>query len=664
MRHVLYYLCIGFNLFLITPLIAAEQRNVLILFSDNQNWNDCGCYGNPVVKTPHIDQLAREGTRYQHAFATTASCGPSRGVLYTGLHVHANGQYGHPHGDHNFRLKPKVETVFALLDQNHYRTGMIGKYHLYPEDSTIDFQPKVSGYHVKAMADLATEFMNQKSKKPFFLVMGYHDPHPTSRTQPEWGVKTRESGMSLTIYDPQQIPVPSYLPDRPEVRAGLAGYYQQISYLDEGIGRVLKALKDSGQAENTLVIFTNDHGSSEPGAMANHYDPGVRIPLIVRDPRQPESEQGVISDAMVSLLDLTPTVLDWTNTKGPKYKLHGRSILPTVGKEHTPGWDDVCLSHVFHEVTMYYPMRTLRTRDYKLIWNLEWRSKYPLPIDTLSRATWNETLRLQAPVIGQRSVHKFLFRDEVELYDLQQDPDEVINLACQPEYQDLRKELSLKLLKHLKQTNDLWLKQYTLPISCVSESDEQTTEYKPLFNGHDLTGWTLKRANRKGYHVEQGKLVCPADGGGFLFTEKEYSDFSLKFDFKLTKAANNGIAIRCPLVDQKPAYEGMEIQVLDNKGYPKKLKPAQYHGSVYDVVPAKRGALKPVGEWNQEEIICRGSKITVIVNDIPILQTDLADIKDKQVLARHPGLKNQSGHIGLLGHGSHVEYKNIRIKEF
>ncbi|HAW30933.1 MAG TPA: hypothetical protein DCY03_22915, partial [Planctomycetaceae bacterium] len=212
---------------------------------------------------------------------------------------------------------------------------MIGKYHLYPEDTTIDFQPKVSGYQVKAMADMATDFMNQESDKPFFLVLGYHDPHPTSRTQPEWGVKVKESGMSLLNYDPQQIPVPSYLPDRPEVRAGLAGYYQQISYLDEGIGRVLKALDASGQADNTLVIFTSDHGSSEPGAMANHYDPGVRIPFIVRDPGRPESERGVVSDAMVSLLDITPTVLDWTNTRGPKYKLHGRSILPTTGKQHT-----------------------------------------------------------------------------------------------------------------------------------------------------------------------------------------------------------------------------------------------------------------------------------------------------------------------------------------
>lgn len=663
MRY-LFFLTVIMSLIL-TPnsLYPAEQRNVLILFSDNQNWNDCSCYGNPVVKTPNIDQLANEGTRYQHAFATTASCGPCRGVFYSGLHVHANGQYGHPHGAHNFRLKPKIKTIFSLLSKNNYRTGMIGKYHLYPEDTTIDFKPKVNSYHVKGMADLASQFLNQKSDQPFFLVMGFHDPHPTSRTQPEWGVKVKEPGMDLETYAPENINVPRYLPDRPEVRQGIAGYYQQISYMDQGIGRILKALEDSGKADETLIIFTSDHGSSEPGAMANHYEPGVRIPFIVKNPKQGVKAQGVVSDAMVSLLDITPTILDWTQTKGPKYSLHGRSILPTVGKTKTTDWDQVFLSHVFHEVTMYYPMRTIRTRNFKLIWNLEWRSKYPLPIDTLSRATWNETLRLKEPLLGQRSLKKFLFRDEVELYDIKNDPDEVINLACQPEFQQIRKELSETLLAYLKKTDDLWLKQYTLPVTCENETAEHSAEYTPLFNGKDLSGWILKRASRNGYHVESGKLVCPANGGGFLFTEKEYDNFHLRFDFKLSKGANNGIAIRCPLVDQRPAYEGLEIQVLDNKGYPKKLKPTQYHGSVYDVIPAKRGALKPAGEWNHEEIICRGSQITVIVNDMPILNSDLSKINDTAVLNKHPGLQNKQGHIGLLGHGSHVEYKNIQIKE-
>jgi hypothetical protein len=187
--------------------------------------------------------------------------------------------------------------------------------------------------------------------------------------------------------------------------------------------------------------------------------------------------------------------------------------------------------------------------------------------------------------------------------------------------------------------------------------------YQPLFNGRDLDGWILRRANRKGYVVEDGLLVSPADGGGYLFTEKEYSDFSLRFEFRLSKGANNGVAVRTPLLDKRPAYEGIEIQILDNVGYPRKLRPAQYHGSIYDVVPAKRGALKPIGQWNRQEIICSGRRITVIVNDMVILDAHLDRLADPELLEKHPGLKRTKGHVGLLGHGSRVEFRNLRIKE-
>ena len=191
----------------------------------------------------------------------------------------------------------------------------------------------------------------------------------------------------------------------------------------------------------------------------------------------------------------------------------------------------------------------------------------------------------------------------------------------------------------------------------------QDEGYLSLFNGRNLYGWVLRRAHRSGYVVEDGLLVCPAEGGGYLFTEKEYSDFSLRFEFRLSKAANNGVAIRCPLLDKKPAYEGIEIQILDNVGYPRKLRATQYHGSIYDVVAAKRGALKPVGQWNEQEIRCRGRRITVTVNDNVIVDADLDEVTTPEIRKKHPGLQRTSGHIGLLGHGSRVEFRNLRIKE-
>ena len=190
--------------------------------------------------------------------------------------------------------------------------------------------------------------------------------------------------------------------------------------------------------------------------------------------------------------------------------------------------------------------------------------------------------------------------------------------------------------------------------------------FTPLFNGKDLTGWVYASGKPvgKGYQVKDGVLFCTDDDGGNLFTEKEYADFAFRFEFKLEASGNNGVGIRSPLKGD-PAYVAMEIQILDDNGkqWNNKLRPAQYHGSIYDVVPAKKGALKPAGEWNSEEIIAKGRQITVKLNGQTIVDANLDEIKDEAVLKKHPGLKNTSGHIGFLGHGSHVEFRNIRIKE-
>ena len=189
------------------------------------------------------------------------------------------------------------------------------------------------------------------------------------------------------------------------------------------------------------------------------------------------------------------------------------------------------------------------------------------------------------------------------------------------------------------------------------------TGFRELFNGKDLSGWTLVGKHGPGYVVEDGVLACPANGGGNLFTTEEYSNFVLRFEFRLEEGSNNGIGIRAPL-EGDAAYQGMEIQILDHDApvYRGKLKPAQYHGSIYDVVPAKTGFLKPTGQWNEEAIVADGRKIKVTLNGHVIVDANLDDVKDPEVLARHPGLQRTSGHIGLLGHDSRVEFRNLRVK--
>ncbi len=184
-----------------------------------------------------------------------------------------------------------------------------------------------------------------------------------------------------------------------------------------------------------------------------------------------------------------------------------------------------------------------------------------------------------------------------------------------------------------------------------------------LFDGKTLNGWKLIKGRGPGYVIKDGTIVCPLEGGGNLFTEKEYANFVFRFEFKTEPGGNNGVGVRAPL-DGDAAYQGMEIQILDDghAKYKGKIKSEQHHGSVYDVIPARTGYLKPAGEWNTEEIMANGSRMRVTLNGVIILDADLSTVKEESVLKKHPGLKNKTGHIGFLGHGSLVEFRNIRIK--
>lgn len=188
--------------------------------------------------------------------------------------------------------------------------------------------------------------------------------------------------------------------------------------------------------------------------------------------------------------------------------------------------------------------------------------------------------------------------------------------------------------------------------------------FKALFNGKNLEGWTLVNGHGPGYIVKDGMLVCPEDGGGNLFTDKEYSNFVFRFDFKLAPGGNNGVGIRAPL-EGDAAYAGMEIQILDHnhEKYKGKIKPSQHHGSVYDVIAAISENSKPAGEWNEEEITADGKHIVVKLNGKTITDADLSTVTDPAVLKKHPGVLRTSGRIGFLGHGALVEFRNLRIKE-
>ena len=359
----------------------AAEKNIVVVIADDLS-PTMGCYGDMTAVTPNIDRLAADGTLFRYAFATTASCSASRSVVLSGLHNHRNGHYGHLHSYHKFSSFPWVKTLPVLLAKAGYRTARIGKHHNGPEDIYF-FETKIPGNSRSTveMANNCEEFIKADSDKPFFLYYATSDPHRGGgranelEHQPDrFGNKPNKGaypGVQEVFYDPAKVTVPPFLPDTPETRAELAQYYQSTSRVDQGLGRLMEILKKNGKWENTLILFTSDHGMAFAGGKTTVYEGGLRVPFIVRNPYQ--KERGNTNNAMLSFVDITPTLLDFAGgydaetqaakpelatmaagrrTKKGPYKFHGRSFMPILAEKNPEGWDQIGASHTFHEIQM------------------------------------------------------------------------------------------------------------------------------------------------------------------------------------------------------------------------------------------------------------------------------------------------------------------------
>lgn len=443
---------------------AQAQRKNIILFVNDDLGCDLGCYGNSAIKTPHIDRLAAEGVRFDNAFCTTASCSASRSVILSGLHNHANGQYGHSHVFHHFIGFPTVRTLPTLLAEAGYRTALVGKLHVAPEENyTFHETLKANARNTVQMAEACRDFISAKDRKPFFLYFCPADPH-RSRLIVKTGevladafgnVPKGHPGVKEVMYSPEEVIVPPFLPDTPASRAELAQYAQSVSRVDQGLGRLRELLREAGVEDETLIVFTSDNGIAFPGAKTTLYEPGMRLPLIVYAPGVENPAHAC--DALVSHTDITPTLLEYAGVKPPA-KLHGRSWLSILDEEKPSGWDEVQASHTFHEITMYYPMRVIRERRYKFIWNLAHGLEYPFASDLYDSAIWQEAIqRGEQSAFGKRTVAQFLHRPEYELYDLEADPDEAENLAKSPDHKEVVERMLQKIKAFQKRTADPWI---------------------------------------------------------------------------------------------------------------------------------------------------------------------------------------------------------------
>lgn len=432
-------------------------KNILLMVADDLG-KYLGCYGTKTIDTKNIDELAASGTTFEAAFASTASCSGSRSTIYTGLHTHQNGQYGLAAEANHFMTFEHVPTAPRIFNDLGYSTGIIGKVHVGPP-LVYPWKTREEGMsrNVSYQAERAGAFFRaaKGSNTPFFLTMGFVDPH-RDRTRGGFGNDEATGDVEDGGYTPDRVEVPPYLQDLPEVRQELAEYYRSIHRLDRGVGMVLKELGAAGAADETLVIFVSDNGPPFINSKTTLYEAGIRLPLIIK---QPGGAKGISNPNMVTFLDLLPTMLDFAGHSERKDQRRGRSLLPILGSTgELPEWDHVFGSHTFHEASNYWPTRYLRNRRYKYHRNIAHQLDFPFASDLYASLTFEGVRNSGKPVkVGKRLFRDYVRRPPEELYDMENDPDEINNLAQRPEYEATVKGLRVQLERWQAQTKDKWL---------------------------------------------------------------------------------------------------------------------------------------------------------------------------------------------------------------
>jgi len=457
---------------------SERQTNILLMIADDLG-RDTGCLGNPAAETPNLDRFASEGVIFEQAFCTTATCSASRSVIYTGVHNHQSGHYGHCHGHHHFMTLDSIESAPRIFNRAGYLTAIVGKIHVGP-DHVYPWQMRLEGFQgnrdVAAMSRAAGAVFRQDPGRPFFLTVGFGDPH---RDGTRKGFANRDyPGVERRRFPPEEVVVPSFLPDLPEVREELAEYTQSVHRLDQGVGMILRELEDSGRAADTLVLFVSDNGIPFPGSKTTLFEPGIHLPMFLRIPGAHgagvRGAAGVRNPNLVSYTDILPSLLDWAGIRAPNPLRKGRSLLSIASESRElPDWAEIYCSHTFHEVTNYYPTRVLRTRGYKYHKNVVWKADFPFASDLYASLTWEAARKTGGGRLGKRTLRDYVQRPHEELYDLEADPDEVRNLAADPAHRETLLDMRRRVERWQEQTDDPWLFKDGVSVRAVRRYVEQ-----------------------------------------------------------------------------------------------------------------------------------------------------------------------------------------------
>lgn len=417
-----------------------------------------GTYGRD-IETPEIDELGERGVLFDNNFATAPQCSPSRGSIMTGKYPHNHGLIGLAHEGYGWELDESEKTLPHYLNEAGYETHLFGLQHESRTPENLGYE-NVHGSGVgerraepttDRFLDFLDDHQREKDERPFFASVGFFEPHRP------YGMDQYENE------DPNEVSALPFLPDTREIREDLGGLYGLIYRVDESVGRIKRQLKESGLAEDTLLIFTVDHGIAMPRAKGTCYDPGVGVALIVYKPG--EFSGGRRYKELTSNVDLLPFILDYLDIEVPE-GLDGKSFLPLLKNGDYSEKD-----FVFHEITWhdkYNPIRAIRTNRFKYIRNFVNTPSVYLPADVYDSPSGEAT----------RNGYYRSTRPDEELYDLERDPLEKENLAEEPELSKTKNRLSGMLQTWMQESNDPLLEGPVPP----TDEQKKTIEESDLGN--------------------------------------------------------------------------------------------------------------------------------------------------------------------------------------
>jgi len=445
-------------------LWAAEKPenrpNILLIVADDMNWNAPGCFGGRTPDiTPNIDRLASQGLRFEHSHVTIAVCQPSRSVLMTGRYPHRNGAEGFQ------PINMDVPTLQEQLNKAGYLNGILGKVtHLAPRekfkwDMAYDFKELINGRSPKHYHDYARSFFERSARegKPFFLMANSHDPHRpfhgSDQEKKSFAAVLKDIPAPSRVYRADEVEVPGFLPDLPNVRKEIAQYYSSVRRCDDTVGAVLRALHESKQTENTLIMFLSDNGMALPFAKTNCYLHSTRTPWIAVWPGR--IKPGTVdSEHFISGIDFMPTVLDVVGLPGPE-GMDGFTFLPVLLGKKQGGRQSVFTQ--FHQTSARnrYPMRCLQNARFGYIFN-PWSDGQRVFKNESQAGLTFKAMQAAAPTDPAVAARVKLFEYRVleEFYDFTTDPDAKHNLIDDPRYKKEIDAMRAEMLGLMKRTGD------------------------------------------------------------------------------------------------------------------------------------------------------------------------------------------------------------------